>query len=84
MRPDFGAGLDRLLHEPNTLATRRAIRDLVHLGYRPYIVIDDWEETGFRNRFAASNRVGRLDWRPLVRVIGNPEVRIYDPEGRAE
>jgi phage baseplate assembly protein W len=29
MRPDFGAGLDRLLHEPNTLAIRRAIRDLV-------------------------------------------------------
>jgi phage baseplate assembly protein W len=29
MRPDFGAGLDRLLHEPNTVATRREIRDLV-------------------------------------------------------
>ncbi len=29
MRTDFGAGLDRLLHEPNTLATRRRIRDLV-------------------------------------------------------
>ncbi len=29
MRPDFGAGLDRLLHEPNVLATRRQIRDLV-------------------------------------------------------
>jgi phage baseplate assembly protein W len=29
MRPDFGGGLDRLLHQPNTLATRRAIRDLV-------------------------------------------------------
>lgn len=29
MRPDFGAGLERLLHEPNTLATRRQIRDLV-------------------------------------------------------
>lgn len=29
MRPDFGAGLERLLHEPNTLATRRAIRDLI-------------------------------------------------------
>src|SRR5258706_7464095 len=29
MRPDFGAGLDRLLHEPNTVATRRQIRDLV-------------------------------------------------------
>jgi phage baseplate assembly protein W len=29
MRSDFGAGLERLLHEPNTLATRRQIRDLV-------------------------------------------------------
>jgi phage baseplate assembly protein W len=29
MRPEFGAGLDRLVHEPNTLATRRRIRDLV-------------------------------------------------------
>ncbi|WP_372661144.1 GPW/gp25 family protein [Hydrogenophaga sp.] len=29
MRPDFGGGLDRLLHEPNTLTTRRRIRDLV-------------------------------------------------------
>src|SRR5688572_31899225 len=29
MRPDFGAGLELLLHEPNTLATRRQIRDLV-------------------------------------------------------
>jgi phage baseplate assembly protein W len=28
-RPDFGAGLDRFLHEPNTLTTRRRIRDLV-------------------------------------------------------
>ncbi|MDQ8021919.1 GPW/gp25 family protein [Uliginosibacterium sp. H1] len=29
MRPNFGGGLDRLLHAPNTLATRRQIRDLV-------------------------------------------------------
>ncbi len=29
MRPDFAAGLDRLLHEPNTLATRRRLHDLV-------------------------------------------------------
>lgn len=29
MRPEFGGGLDRLLHEPNTVATRREIRDLV-------------------------------------------------------
>ena len=29
MRPDFGGGLDALLNEPNTLVTRRRIRDLV-------------------------------------------------------
>lgn len=29
MRPDFGGGLDRLLHEPNTVATRRQLRELV-------------------------------------------------------
>jgi hypothetical protein len=61
-----------------------ALGDLVSRGYRPYIVIDDWEEAGFRNRFSRQNRVGRLDWPPLARVPGDIEVRIYDPEGRAE
>ena len=27
MRPEFGAGLDRLLHAPNNLSTRRQLRD---------------------------------------------------------
>ncbi|HNT40446.1 MAG TPA: GPW/gp25 family protein [Rubrivivax sp.] len=27
MRPEFGAGLDRLLHAPNNLSTRRQIHD---------------------------------------------------------
>lgn len=34
MRPDFGGGLDLLLHEPNSLATRRRIRDLVEEALR--------------------------------------------------
>lgn len=29
MRPHFGGGLERLLYEPNTLTTRRRIRDLI-------------------------------------------------------
>jgi uncharacterized protein len=29
MRREFGGGLDRLLHSPNTVATRREMRDLV-------------------------------------------------------
>jgi phage baseplate assembly protein W len=29
MRPDFGAGVERLLHEPNTLGTRARLRELI-------------------------------------------------------
>lgn len=29
MRPEYGAGLDRLVHEPNNLAARRQLRDWV-------------------------------------------------------
>ena len=29
MRPEFGAGLEELVHEPNSLTTRRRIRDLI-------------------------------------------------------
>jgi hypothetical protein len=59
------------------------LRELREKGYRPYIVLDDWEEAVFRKRFAQMSRVGRLDWKPLARVQGAPAVVIYDPEGRA-
>ena len=38
MRGEFGAGLESLLHEPNTLTTRRRIQDLVRDG------ISRWED----------------------------------------
>ena len=60
------------------------LRELAAKGYRPYIVVDDWEEVEFRKRFAAKNRAGALDWKPVVRVLTSPEVRIFDPEGRFE
>jgi phage baseplate assembly protein W len=37
MRPEFGAGLENYVHEPNTLATRRRIRDLIQEN------LDAWE-----------------------------------------
>ena len=54
------------------------IHDLTTLGYHPFIVVDDWEEAEFRSRFAPHSRLGRLDWSPVDRVTGVPEVRIYD------
>jgi hypothetical protein len=49
MRPEFGAGLDRFLHEPNTLLTRRRVRDAIveALGrWEPRIIterVEVWE-----------------------------------------
>lgn len=49
MRPNFGAGLNLFLHEPNTLITRRRIRDAVQtslIRWEPRIVlqrVDVWE-----------------------------------------
>lgn len=52
MRPDFGGGLDTLLNEPNTLATRRRMRDLVKdavARWEPRVILDGvevWEVAG--------------------------------------
>jgi phage baseplate assembly protein W len=46
LHPGFGAGLEDLLHEPNTLATRRRIRDLITASvarWEPRIVVDQVE-----------------------------------------
>ena len=57
------------------------VADLTALGRRSFLVVDDWEEAEFRARFAPHSRAGRLDWDPLARVSGSPEVRIYDLAG---
>ncbi len=43
MRPEFGAGLSRFLHDPNTLTTRRRIYDAVSDAldrWEPRILVD--------------------------------------------
>ena len=43
MHPEFGAGLAEMVHEPNTLDTRRRIRDLVAASlslWEPRILLD--------------------------------------------
>ena len=43
MRPNFGGGLERYLHAPNTLTTRRQIRDLINdslARWEPRILLD--------------------------------------------
>jgi hypothetical protein len=55
------------------------ISDLRHLGYYPYIVLEDWEEAQFRARFQGRNALAALDWPPVARVDNTIRIRIYDP-----
>jgi hypothetical protein len=47
-------------------------------GYRPFIVLDEWEVPVFRRRFALSE-TGRLAWAPVADFT---MVRVYEPPPR--
>jgi hypothetical protein len=50
--------------------------------YRPYILVESWEEPGFRSRFGNQSDFGKLDWPPKYEI--DRVVRIYDPGDRAK
>jgi hypothetical protein len=56
-----------------------AVKELSARGYRPFIVLEDGEETPFRERFGALNKLGLLDWPPTAAYAKPVQVRIYDP-----
>jgi len=52
-------------------------------GWSVYIVVDEWEEdTEYRSRFSAANKLGKLDWTPIALWSVGMPVRIYDPRDR--
>jgi hypothetical protein len=55
------------------------IDDLRRLGYQPYILLENWEEAEFRNRFQEYSRVAALDWRPVAVMRHASAPAIYDP-----
>ncbi len=60
-----------------------AVRALMAMGRRPYIVLEDGEEPHFRWVFDTYTELGRLDWPPAVKTSRGASVRIYDPADRA-
>jgi 4-amino-4-deoxy-L-arabinose transferase-like glycosyltransferase len=57
------------------------VGELRRLGYRPYIVLDEWEVPRFRAKFRDHTPLGALDWPPLAQHASGS--RIYDPADRA-
>ncbi len=64
-----------LIPPPNLDIVLEALR---RLGYRPYILLDEWEEDVFRDAHQATSALGALDWAPVA-VLQPGRVRIYDP-----
>jgi hypothetical protein len=58
-----------------------AVAAFERAGRRPYFLLEDWEEPGFRARFRLE-RLGGLDWRPSAELPGHVTVRVYDPADR--
>jgi hypothetical protein len=48
-------------------------------GYRPYILLEDWEEEGYRRRMGNDSALARLEIRVLAEMTEPVKVRIYDP-----
>jgi hypothetical protein len=46
-------------------------------GYEPYILIEDHEESSFREHFARANIFGRIDWAPAIEYLGLGHVSVY-------
>jgi hypothetical protein len=50
-------------------------------GYRPYLLLEQWEQADFVQKFGRSSRAGELSWPAVVDI--NHEVRILDPDDYA-
>lgn len=59
----------------------RAIAWLISRGRDPYLVLEEWEEPSFRQRFAAFSPLGNIDWPPRFDVARR--VRIFSPADRS-
>jgi hypothetical protein len=59
-----------------------ALGRLREIGYKPYILLEEWEEPMFRERFQPQSTYGALDWPAVVRLDRSTRIRIYDPLDR--
>ncbi len=61
---------------PDALDAR--VETLAARGRTSWVVLDDWEEAAWRQRFAGQVR-GRLDWAPLAEArVGTARVHVFD------
>ncbi len=55
---------------------------LTAAGFRPFLLLESWEEDRFRELFAGTSAWGDLDWPPMAETEASPIVRVYDVRDR--
>ena len=60
----------------------QVVKELRDRGYHPLIALEASEAPSFRERFAAQNAFGQLDWPPMAARTEPIEVLIFDPADR--
>lgn len=58
-----------------------AVAQLNRLGYKPYFLLEHWEEPAFQSKFGARSDLAKLDW-PATFEFRREGVRIFDPAVR--
>ena len=48
-------------------------------GYHPFLVLEEWEQPLFRERFGAHTKVGALNWQPVATYSGEIRTDVFDP-----
>ena len=78
----YHAGRDAVLWDSLDPAwLDRAVAWLREQEREPFILLEEWEEPLFRQRFAAASALGQLDWPPRYEI--RRQARIFVPDDRA-
>jgi hypothetical protein len=56
----------------------RAVAWLEARGIQSYLLVEDWEEPSFRERFAREQRIAQLDLPPIFTYEGPAKIALYD------
>ena len=56
----------------------RAVTFLETNGYHPFVLLEEWEQPRFREKFAGHTKLARLDWPPVATYPGEIRTDIFD------
>ena len=56
----------------------RAVAFLQAKGYHPFVLLEEWEQPRFREKFAGHTTLATLDWQPVATYPGEIRTDIFD------